>query len=399
MRLKHLIWWIFVHAALFLPILVSAQNLFSPAIIVNDKSITYYELVQRKALLNLLKSAGNLHEVAKKQLIEDRLKLSVAEDLGLTPIEEEITAEMDEFTSRGGLDTTTFLNELAKFGIDEQTFRDFIMAGIAWRNVVQSKFGSRSQVSETQLERALNSSSTGAGLRVLLTEIILPVNAGQEQKAQMLAEKLSKIISQDKFSEAAKRYSAAPTRATGGRVKWQKFDDLPPVLKPLIFGLAPGDVTEPLRLPNALALFQLRGVEETAYRQPKAGNIDYLTYNYHRKDTKTLAKLSSEVDHCDDLYSIAAENPAHVLERFSNIPEKIPLKLRKLLSHLDTNENLFFTIDDKTIFLMLCSRSSFTGGAIQNLDQIKFGLRNQRLQNYADGYLENLRQDARIIER
>ena len=68
MRLKHLIWWIFVPAALFLPILVSAQNLFSPAIIVNDKSITYYELVQRKALLNLLKSAGNLHEVAKNNL-------------------------------------------------------------------------------------------------------------------------------------------------------------------------------------------------------------------------------------------------------------------------------------------------------------------------------------------
>lgn len=147
MRLKYLTWWGVAFFTVFLPMCVSAQNLFSPAITVNDKSITFYELSQRKTLLTLLKSTGNLEEITKNQLIEDRLKLSVAEDLGLIPREEEITAGMDEFIGRGGLDTPTFLNELAGFGIDEQTFRDFIMAGMAWRNVVQSKFGSRSHTS------------------------------------------------------------------------------------------------------------------------------------------------------------------------------------------------------------------------------------------------------------
>ncbi len=397
MRLKYLTWWGVAFFTVFLPICVSAQNLFSPAITVNDKSITFYELSQRKALLNLLKSTGNLEEITKNQLIEDRLKISVAEDLGLIPREEEITAGMDEFIGRGGLDTPTFLNELAGFGIDEQTFRDFIMAGMAWRNVVQSKFGSRSQVSETQLERVLNSTETGAGLQVLLTEIILPVKRGQEQKAQVLADELSKITTQDEFSQAARKYSAAPTRATGGRVKWQKFDELPAVLKPLIFGLAPGEITEPLRIRNAIALFQLRGVEETLYRQPKVGNIDYLTYSYQSSDIEISSKLSSEVNHCDDLYSIAAENPSHILKHFSNSPSEIPVKVRNLLKQLDAQENLFFSIENKTIFLMLCSRSASGGETAQDLNNIRFGLRNQRLESYAEGYLENLRQDARII--
>ncbi len=397
MRLKYLTWWGVAFFTVFLPMCVSAQNLFSPAITVNDKSITFYELSQRKTLLTLLKSTGNLEEITKNQLIEDRLKLSVAEDLGLIPREEEITAGMDEFIGRGGLDTPTFLNELAGFGIDEQTFRDFIMAGMAWRNVVQSKFGSRSQVSETQLERVLNSTGTGAGLRVLLTEIILPVKRGQEQKAQVLADELSKITTQDEFSQAARKYSAAPTRATGGRVKWQKFDELPAVLKPLIFGLAPGEVTEPLRIRNAIALFQLRGVEETLYTQPKVGNIDYLTYTYQSSDIEISTKLTSEVNHCDDLYSIAPENPSHILKHFSKSPSEIPVKVRNLLKQLDAQENLFFSIENKTIFLMLCSRNASGGETAQDLTNIRFGLRNQRLESYAKGYLENLRQDARII--
>ena len=147
---------------------------FAPAITVNDKSITYYEIGQRETLLKVLKAPGNPNALARKQLIEDRLKVSVAEDLGVMPTEDEILKGMDDFSARARLDTTSFINELSRIGVDEQSFRDFIVAGIAWRNAVQSKFGARSQVSDTQLERTINSTGSGGGLRVLLTEIILP---------------------------------------------------------------------------------------------------------------------------------------------------------------------------------------------------------------------------------
>ena len=196
-----------------------AKNLFAPAITVNDKSITYYEIGQRETLLKVLKAPGNPNALARKQLIEDRLKVSVAEDLGVMPTEDEISKGMDDFSARARLDTASFINELSRIGVDEQSFRDFIVAGIAWRNAVQSKFGARSQVSDTQLERTINSTGSGGGLRVLLTEIILPAPPGEEDAANELAKELSKINSQDAFSDAARQYSVAPTRTTGGRVK------------------------------------------------------------------------------------------------------------------------------------------------------------------------------------
>ena len=141
-----------------------AKNLFAPAITVNDKSITYYEIGQRETLLKVLKAPGNPNALARKQLIEDRLKVSVAEDLGVMPTEDEISKGWTT-SARARLDTTSFINELSRIGVDEQSFRDFIVAGIAWRNAVQSKFGARSQVSDTQLERTINSTGSGGGLR------------------------------------------------------------------------------------------------------------------------------------------------------------------------------------------------------------------------------------------
>ena len=46
---------------------------------------------------------------------------------------------------------------------------------------------------------------------------------------------------------------------------------------------------------------------------------------------------------------------------------------------------------------MLCSRNSYAAGNTPDLNKIRFGLRNKRLENYAEGFLQNLYQDARII--
>lgn len=374
-----------------------ANNLFAPAITVNDKSITHYEISQRETLLKALKAPGNPVEVARKQLIEDRLKLSVAEDLDVLPTEEEILLAMDEFSARARMDRIAFLQELSRIGIDEQSFRDFIVAGIAWRNAIQSKFGVRSQVSETQLERTVNNTASGGGLRILLTEIILPAAPGQEDAAQKLAEELSRIKSQKAFSDAARKYSVAPTRATGGRVKWQNFDQLPAVLKPLIFGLAPGDVTDPLPIPNGLAIFQLRAIEETEFTRSRAKTIDYLTYEFPSNASDITDKLQNEVDHCDDVYGLVSENKDHIFSRQIERPSRIVSETRNLLRALDAHEKHYSKTGDITILLMLCSRSSFAAGDTPDLNKIRFGLRNKRLENYAEGFLQNLYQDARII--
>ena len=67
--------------ALMTPSLGAAQ--FAPAIIVNDAVVTDYEITQREAMLRVFRTPGNLADVAREQLIEDRLKLEALNSAGL----------------------------------------------------------------------------------------------------------------------------------------------------------------------------------------------------------------------------------------------------------------------------------------------------------------------------
>ena len=259
----------------------SAENLFSPAIRVNDQIITVYELRQREELLRLLNAPGDPAKLARTQLIEDRLQLAAARELGLKPTEEEVREAIENFTARGNLDSVTFITELENLGVSEETFQDFIVTGLSWRMFVGAKFASKSQVSDTEIERSLNTSGGNCygSLQVLLTEIILPVPPGQEEAALELAKDLSKITSINAFSDAARNIHG-PHPVQLGRVTWQDLDKLPPVLKPLVLGLGIGEVTEPLPIPNGLAIFQLRAIAEKGFVRPESAALDYAQYKF-----------------------------------------------------------------------------------------------------------------------
>ncbi len=379
------------------PMGVAAQNLFSAAILVNDQAITNYELKQRTMFLEALRFPGVPDELAPKQLIEERLKKAAADQLGIRVSEEELQFELESFAQRFNVAFDEFAAELERVGISVDTPRAFIANQLLWRDVIRARFGAQANVDEAQVERSANAEKSGSSIEVLLTEIIMAMQPGQEQEVRERARELSKIRSFDAFSDAAREFSDAPTREFGGRVTWQKLDTLPGVLQPLIFGLAPGEVTDPLSIPNALALFQLRGIRETAYRRPLPDSVDYLRYALPSSELENINAIRTNVNHCDDLYGWSKGNPNHVLKRETVKRAEIDGPTRNILTNLDENEYVIATQGSTTTLIMMCSRSQILDLEEQDLAQIRDGLLNQRLGSYADSYLENLRDDARIV--
>lgn len=381
------------------PMGVAAQNLFSAAILVNDQAITNYELKQRTMFLEALRFPGVPDELAPKQLIEERLKKAAADQLGIRVSEEELQFELESFAQRFNVAFDEFAAELERVGISVDTPRAFIANQLLWRDVIRARFGAQANVDEAQVERSANAEKSGSSIEVLLTEIIMAMQPGQEQEVRERARELSKIRSVDDFSDAAREYSDAPTREFGGRVTWQKLDTLPGVLQPLIFGLAPGEVTDPLSIPNALALFQLRGIRETAYRRPLPDSVDYLRYTLPSSELENINAIRANINHCDDLYGWAKGNPNHVLKRETVKRAEIDGPTRNILTNLDENEYVIATQGSTTTLIMMCSRSQILDLEEQDLAQIRDGLLNQRLGSYANSYLENLRDDARIVHK
>lgn len=408
-----------------------AQGLFSPVIEVNGDPITRFEIDQRAQMLQVLRAPGDPRAEARTQLIEDRLKLQAAERAGTLPDEESILDGMAEFAARADLDREDFVAALEQEGVAEETFRAFVRSGIAWRDLVQQRFAARARVSDDEIDRALRRGDAQAGVRVLISEIIIPSRPDTAAEVQALARELSEITSEAAFSDAARRYSATGTAASGGRLPWQTLDELPPVLGPLILELAPGEVTAPLPLPNAVALFQLRDIEELPYSPPSYSAIEYAAYYLPGgRSEATLAEareIAARVDRCDDLYGVAHGQPPERLERVTLPPAELPADIGAELARLDPGEvstALTRGADGALVVLMLCGRSVAldlpdpaqpepgpTGPAVdtegegpevdpvaQARLQVANSLRNRRLETLAEGFLSQLMADARIVE-
>ncbi|PIE14604.1 MAG: peptidylprolyl isomerase [Rhodobacterales bacterium] len=386
------------------PAPVAAQNLFAPAIRVNDLVITRYELEQRARMLKLFNAPGDPAKLARKQLIEERLKLDAARSLGLQVTEDEVLAGMEEFAGRANMNTEQFLRALEGAGVSAETFRAFVEAGVSWRLLVRARFSRQVEITENDVERAL-SSNRAAGVEVLISEIIMPLRSPRQRPAiEARAREISELTSTSAFSAQARRYSASPTRGRGGRLNWMPITQLPPTLQPLILGLAPGQVTDPLPLQGAVALFQLRDIREGKRAQPEYSAIEYAAYYIHGGHTPeglaVAARLRKTVDTCDDLYGVAKGQPEEVLERGSKAPGDIPTDIALELAKLDKHEvstALTRANGQTLVFLMLCGRSTKVSEDVDR-DQVSMGLRNRRLESYAKGYLEQLRAEARIVE-
>ena len=381
---------------LMLPGAVQAQGLFSPVLTVNDAAITGFEIAQRRKLLELFRTPGNLDELAVEQLIEDRLKAQELDRQGLQITDEGLASAMEDFASRANLTLEQFITVLNQNDVDQTTLRDFVKVGVSWRDYVRSRFGNQTEVTEAEVDAALGQAGAGdSGIEVLLTEIIIPAPPPQAAAALATATRISQLISTAAFEAEARRVSALPSRTNGGRLDWLPISNYPAPLRPVILALAPGEVTAPIQITNGVALFQLRAVREAAVPAVAPATIDYAAYVV--ADQATAVAVKNRIDTCDDLYGLAQGQPADVLDRQTLPPDQIAQDLALELAKLDVDEvSTAVTRADAVLVLMLCSRTPATAGEVDR-DAIRNQLRSQRLEGYSNGLLADLKAAATIV--
>lgn len=380
-----------------------AQSQFSPVIRVNDMGITGYELQQRARFLTLLRAPGVPEKLAREQLIDDRLKMQAARALGVSISGEEIIAGMTEFASRANLSAEDFIKALKQGGVEQQTFEDFVAPGLLWRKVARAKFGPSAVPNYGAVTRAKERAARGSNLRVLLSEIIMPATPAQMPGVMARAARISELRSTAAFSAEARRYSATPTRGNGGKLPWKDLSELPPAIQPMISKLAPGAVTDPITLPGAVALFQLRDIQEGPWKQTPWTSIDYAAYyiagGRSEQALATAAKVRGRIDTCDDLYGVAKGQPRSVLDRKTLPIGQLPTDIAYELSKLDPGETstaLTRSNGQTLMLLMLCERKLAPVEDGPSDKDIANALVNESLGRRAEAYLQKLRANARI---
>jgi peptidyl-prolyl cis-trans isomerase SurA len=380
-----------------------AQGLFGAVATVDGGAITGYELDQRMLLLRAFRAPGDLRKEALDALIQERLQNREARRLKLTVTPGEIVEGETEFASRANVDRETFIASIGAGGVAPETFRDFVTSGVLWRKVIAERFGGRIAVSENEIDRFLADDGRRPGVRALLSEIILPADTPEAAaRAQALAGELATITSQAAFEAAAREYSAAPSRERGGQIDWIPLSNLPAPLAALVLPLAPGGVAGPIQVPNAVVLFQLRGLQEVPDLGPDTRAIDYATLlipgGRSAQALSEAAAIRAGIDTCGDLNAVARQRPDLRLDRQAVPPSQLSADIAAQIATLDGDEvSTALTRGSSLVFLMLCDRIPVREAEVPSRSRAADILVNRRASKLADGYLAELRANATIV--
>ncbi|WP_343115763.1 peptidylprolyl isomerase [Ostreiculturibacter nitratireducens] len=379
------------------------QGLFSPRLTVNGRAITEYELQQRMKFMELLRTPGDIAEAAEVALIEDRLRMDAADAMGIKLTDQQILEGMKEFASRADLSVEEFVEAIGQGGVEPETFRDFVEAGLVWREVIRAKFGPRVQVTDADVDRALSlSSKRGFPPSVLVSEIAIKVYAHKEEETQALAERLAATLrGEAAFAAAAKEYSAAPTAEEGGDLGWMSSVSLPPPARAALQGLRPGQVSQPLRVGDMLVIYYLRDLREGGQTAPEGAYVEYAEFlipgGRSAAALEEAARVRARVDACDDLYGIAKGLPEDRLTITSMPAARLSPEVARELELLDEGESsTALTRGDALVFLMLCNRQAGPAEEIPSREATRTALANERLNGYSESYMSELMAEALI---
>ncbi|MDB9962858.1 peptidylprolyl isomerase [bacterium] len=386
--------------ALMSPTFAVAQ--FAPVIVINDAVVSEFEIDQREAMLRVFRTPGDLQQVARDQLIEDRLKLEALNAAGLRITPEGLRGAMGEFSARENMDVDQFIAVLGQAGVAEETFRDFVRVNVSWRDYIRSRFGDRAQVSEAEIDQALGQSSGSAGIEVLLNEIIIAASPPRAASALATAQRIAQLTSTSAFEAEARRVSALPSRTRGGRLDWLPITNYPAGLRGLLLDLAPGQVTAPIPITDGVALLQMRGLREVNQVAPEPAAIEYAAFyiagGLTDRALREAQSIDNRVDTCDDLYGVAQGLPEDRLQRDVLPPADIPTDVAMILATLDTGETNYSLTQangETLVFLMMCGRTPVLGEGVDR-ETVRNQLRSERLATYADALLADLRAAATI---
>lgn len=369
---------------------------FAPVKIVNDQSISGYELRQRIAFLTLLKQPGDIRNEAMNGLIEDRLRNSAAKAEGVVPSSEDVMAGMTEFASRANLTAEQFITAIGEAEIAPETFRDFVKSGVAWRLVVRKKYEGQVTISEAAIDRALAQFTVPVAQQVTLAEIVMPPSQRSAEIAAARELTIDMRRGRD-FAEVARAVSVGPTARNGGVLAPQNLSALPEEAAKAVRALQEGEVSGPVILDDKVVLYKMIASVQVPTTVTAPSLIDYATYALPNtaEGLRRAAELRAKVDTCDDLY---AQVEGDALTRQTVAINAVPSDIAAAMQLLDAGEvSTAVTQGATRLFVMLCSRTAAKGSQ-PSRDEMRLILTNQRLASLAGVYLEQLRAEALIVD-
>ena len=238
-----------------LPALASAQVRVLAR--VNDDAITDFDLKQRVLFAirttGLQDSADLRQRMAAqilRQMIDERLQIQDAKRLGLKATDGEIQQRFGDIERAAGMSRGQFKQYIQSTGVSFDIAVQQIEAQIAWSKIIRRRVRPQVDVSESEIDDALNRARSNVGkTESRVAEIFVPIDrADLADEAKRSADRIIEQLRRGAaFGAVAQQFSQGATAAAGGELGWVLPGSLDPALDAAVERLQVRQHSEPIR--------------------------------------------------------------------------------------------------------------------------------------------------------
>lgn len=388
----------------------AAQMAEGVAAIVNDEVISTYDVRQRASLLlassAIEPSPENMQRAAQqalRDLVDERLQIQEAASYEISPTDAQINATLSDIARSNNSTAPELLRQLTEAGINPVTLRQQIRADIAWRRLINGRYGSRVRISDVEVRETLERIAAGAQrAQFLVSEIFLPAETEAEfQEMETGAMRLLQEMQRGApFPLVARQFSAAPTAASGGDLGWVGAGELRPEVQAIVDRLQPGQVSNPVRTPEGVYLIALRERREGRPVTAPVVRIGLLQVTVPSAQRSALERARARISSCEAIGgALSSVEGADIINLGETAESDLSDTVRSQVSGLNAGQTSAVTAaGDTASMFVVCSRAE-TNTGMPSRAEVENRLFEQELALLAQRYLRDLRREATIITR
>jgi peptidyl-prolyl cis-trans isomerase SurA len=408
---------LFVILLALCPALASAQGLRVVAR-VNDDAITDFDLNQR--IQFAIKTSGladspdlrqRMSAQVLRQMVDERLQIQNAKRLGVAASDAEVQQRLGEIERGAGMSPGQFKLFLQSIGVPYEIAAQQFEAQIAWGKIVRRKVRSQVDVSEAEIDDAMNRLRTNVGkTESRVAEIFVPVD--RTESNDDAKKSADRIIDQLKrgapFAAVAQQFSQGASAQTGGDLGWILPGSLDPTLDAAIDKLQPRQFSDAIRSPAGYHILFVVERRQFATTRPDDMrlNLVQLTLSLPvnasaeevSKASTEAQKAMSAVRQCADLHAQARQMKGATSGDLQGVR----------IGDLSANRQMYeeipklqiggtagpFRVAEGLQIVSLCSRAG--GDGLPTRDAISQQILIQKLEAASRRYMRDLRRVATV---
>ncbi len=157
-----------------------------------------------------------MRDNARKELIEEQLKLQDARRNGASPDESMVEDLVKDLAQRNNMTSAEFTKHFGGMGVDIMTLKARYRAQLAWTDAVRKQYGHLAQPSQSELDKALVNFTGGEDqVELQLHRIVVSVPAKIDQKS--MAQRLAEAEGLQRQFSNCKTIAGLATKVQGAR--------------------------------------------------------------------------------------------------------------------------------------------------------------------------------------